>query len=294
LDRFLPSAREAFNYASDQDVYDGHIIRELGEVTRESIQSIIRSAKELNFDGKVSHHIVLVTPQTNRLSHRVELPTRYLYDKLMKLGRLGALDAAFLLYEAFKEVKETKSPAGFIFEDLIAYQLPLGGRWPVVSMKKTPKKESYVHLWTTGDEEGDTYLRLGQGAPFEFVTTPPLPSNTSIGRLKKIFYVHDKELVLETGFYVPHVKNEATFDGFAYDAQKRIATVFQATVWKNHSVKTAGLEWLKRLGVKKVYYVGVTPMGQSLDLPFDPALLTFVEKVYQLAFEPICPKDRTS
>ena len=292
LDRFLLSAREVFKYASIQDIYDAHITRELGEVTREQIQSIIHSARSLNFDDKVSHHFVLVTPQTDRINHRVELPTRYLYNKLTELGKFHALDAAFLLYQASKGVKETKAHAGFIYEDLIWYQLPLGGQWPVVSMKMTPKKKRYAHLLTTGNEEGDTYLRLGQGAPFEFVTAP-LPSGT-FGGLKKIFYMHDGKLVLETGFYVPQVKKEATFDGFVYDAEKRIATVFQAMVGEKHSVKTAGLEWLKGLGVEKVYYVGVTPVGQSLDLPFDPVLLTFVEKVYQLALEPICPKDWTS
>ncbi len=292
MDRFLPSAREAFKYASIQNIYIEHITRELDEVTREKIQSIVHSARSLDFDGKVSHHIVLVTPQTNRVRHRVEIPTRYLYDKLTELGKLHALDAAYLLYQAFKGVKETKAPAGFIYEDLIGHQLPLGGQWPVVSMQKAPKKKRYVHLWTTGNEKGDTHLRLGQVAPFEFVTAP-LPSDT-FGGLKKIFYVHDGKIVLETGFYVPRVPNEATFDGFAYDAKKRIATVFQATVGAKHSVKTAGLEWLKGLGVEKVYYVGVTPVGQSLDLPFDPVLLPFVEKVYQLALEPMCPKDWTS
>ena len=74
--------------------------------------------------------------------------------------------------------------------------------------------------------------------------------------------------MLETGFYVPQVTNEATFDGFAYDAEQRIATVFQATVGAKHSVKNPGLKWLKDLGVEKVYYVGVTPVGQSLDILF--------------------------
>ena len=289
MDRFLPSAREVFKYASIQDTYDAHIERELGEVTRKKIQSIIHSGRSLNFDDDVSHHIVLVTPQTNRINHRVELPSRYLYDKLMRLAKLHALDAAFLFYQAFKGVKETKALAGYIYEDLIGYQLPLGGQWSVVSMKETLQKKRYIHLWTTGNEEGDTYLRLGLGTPFEFVIFP-LPSDT-FGGLKKIVYAHDSELVLETGFYVPQVTNEATFDGFAYDAEQRIATVFQATVGAKHSVKTASLNWLKDLGVEKVYYVGVTPVGQSLDLPFNPVLLTFVEKVYQLALEPICPKD---
>jgi len=78
-----------------------HITRELGEVTWEKIQSIIHIGRSLNFDDKVSHHIVLVTPQTDRINHRVELPTRYLYDRLMELGML--LDAVFLLYQLSKE-----------------------------------------------------------------------------------------------------------------------------------------------------------------------------------------------
>jgi hypothetical protein len=97
LDRFLPSAREVFKYAFIQEIYATHITRELGEVTPEKMQSIIHSARSLNFDGKVSHHIILVTPQTDRITHRVELPTRYLYDRLRELGKLHALDAAFLL-----------------------------------------------------------------------------------------------------------------------------------------------------------------------------------------------------
>lgn len=115
------------------------------------------------------------------------------------------------------------------------------------------KKKGYVHLSS-----------LGQDAPFGFMSAP-LPSDTS-SWLKNIFYLHNCKIVLEPVFFVPQVKNEAIFDGFAYDAEKCVATVFQATVGAKHSVKTAGLEWLKGLGVKKVYYVDVRPVGQSLDL----------------------------
>jgi hypothetical protein len=215
----------------------------------------------------------------------VEIPTRYIYDRLRELSKLHALDAAFLLYEAFKEVKETKAPAGFIYEDLVHYQLPLGGRWPVVTMNNVGKKIKYVHFRTTGTEVRDTYLSLGRGGvPFEFATASP--SNDAFGKLERILYAHDEEPVLRTGFYVPRVPNEATLDGFAYDARSRIATVFQVTVGKKHSVKNAGLEWLKKSGVEKVNYVGVTPVGQRLVLPFDPEWIGFVENVYQLPLEP--------
>jgi hypothetical protein len=288
LSRFIPSAREVFKYAAHPTLYDTLITKELGALTRKRIQKIVRSATSLNFDGKVSQHVVLISPRTDRIQHRVEIPTRYIYDRLRELSKLHALDAAFFLYEVFKEVKETEAPAGFIYEDLVHYQLPIGGRWPVVTMNKTPKKIKYVHFWTTGSEEGDTYLCLGQGSvPFEFVTAP---LHDAFGKLECITYTHDDQLVLRTGFYVPHVKNEATFDGFVYDARRRIATVFQVTVGKKHSVKNAGLEWLKKLGVEKVNYVGVTPAGQSLRLPFDPEWLGFVEEVYQLPLEPTRPR----
>jgi hypothetical protein len=281
LTQFIPSARDVFNYAAHPTLYDTLITEQLGTLTRKEIQNVVHNAMKLKF-GDVSHHVVLISPQANRIEHRVEIPTRY--DKLRELSKLHALDAAFLLYEAFKEVKETKAPAWFIYEELVHYQLPLGGRWPVVTMNNTGKKIKYVHFRTTGTEVGDTYLCLRQGVPFEFVTVPP--SNDAFSQLERILYAHDQELVLRTGFYIPRVPNEATFDGFAYDARRRIAAVFQVTVGKVHTVKNTGLEWLKKSGVEKVNYVCVTPVGQRLVLPFDPEWLGFIENVYQLPLEP--------
>ena len=62
--------------------------------------------------------------------------------------------------------------------------------------------------------------------------------------------------------------------------------MFQNSSKPRSAPTIGGLEWLKGLDVKEVYYA--TPEGQSLDLPFDPVWLTFVEKIYQLA---MCPKE---
>jgi len=92
--------------------------------------------------------------------------------------------------------------------------------------------------------------------------------------------------VLEDGFYYPLIKNHATLDAFVHHA----ATVLQVTI-NRHSVNNAGFEWLKSLGVKKVYLVGVTPVGPSLDLPFNPEWDdSFVAKVYHLPMAPVPPK----
>ena len=64
-------------------------------------------------------------------------------------------------------------------------------------------------------------------------------------------------------------KNQATFDAFS-------ATT---NIW--HSVHNAGF---KSLGVDKVYFVGITPVGVSLVLPCDPDWDDdFVAMVYHLS-----------
>ncbi len=71
-----------------------------------------------SFEDKVSHHLVLITPsETDRSQHLVEIPTRYLYEKIRDLAKMQALDAAFLLYEACLEVNHTKTTAGYLIED---------------------------------------------------------------------------------------------------------------------------------------------------------------------------------
>jgi len=153
------------------------------------------------------------------------------------------------------------SAAGHIYEDFTRYLVPLGGEWPVVSMKKLPRSQKFSHWKTTGTEQADACLRLGRrgGPPFEFVTAL-LSDNATFGKLKCMGFQKDERLVLEDGFYYPFIKNHATFDAFVYHAETRTATVLQITI-NRHSVNNAGFEWLKSLGVKKVSLVGVTPVG---------------------------------
>jgi hypothetical protein len=252
----------------------------------------------LIFDNDVSHHLVLITPsKTSRSQHLTEIPTKYLYTRITSLGKTHALDAAFLLYEAFKEVKETTSAAGYMYEDFTRYLLPLGGKWPVVSMTKFPWKQKHSHWKTVGGEETDTtYLCLGRdgGFPFEFTTA--LPDNATFGKLKCRGFEKDERLVLEDGFYYPLIKTQATFDGFVYHTEMRAATVLQViTTSDTHFVNNPGFKWLRSLGVEKVYFVGITPEGKSLDLlsfELDPVLDddSFVVKVYHLPLKPIRPK----
>ena len=92
------------------------------------------SARSLNFD-KVSHHLVLITPsKESRSEHLTDIPTRFLYEQIRNTSTLKALEAAYLLYESFKEVHQTSAAAvGYIYKDFAQYLVqPLDGQRPVM------------------------------------------------------------------------------------------------------------------------------------------------------------------
>jgi hypothetical protein len=259
------------------------------------IPRIMDSARDLSFDMDVSYHLVLITPsEKSRSRHLTEIPTRFLYEKIRDLAKMHALDAAFLLYEAFKDVNQTTAAAGFLYEDFSRYLVPLGGQWPLASMTKVPKrqkKQNISHWRTDGTEKPDTFLRIGCGGgpPFD-LATELLSGNATFGKLKCVGFQKDEQLVLENAFYYPLIKTQAMFDFFVYNAETRAAVVCQVTVSNKYSVNDAGLEWLKSLGVEKVDFVGITPAGASLDLPFSCKWDDkFVAKVYHLPMEPVRP-----
>jgi len=201
---WIASAREAFAYAADQYEYKTFLPMKLSYLGRERITQLMDSARSLSFDKDISHHLVLITPsETSRSQHLTEIPTRFLYEQITSLAKMRALDAAFLLYEAFKEVNQTTVAAGHIYEDFTRHLVPLGGEWPVVSMKKVPRRQKFSHWKITGTEQADACLRLGRrgGPPFEVVTAL-LSDNATFGKLKCMgFQKDDSRLVLEDGFY---------------------------------------------------------------------------------------------
>lgn len=292
LDRFISSARQVFAYAANQRAYEDQLEYKLNLLGRDKIPQIMDSARLLSFDNGVSH-LVLITPsEKSRSRHTTDIPTRFLYEKIRKNSQMQVLDAAFLLYESFKEVRQTTAAAGYMYEDFTQYLIPLGGQWPVVRTTKYPKQKRYHHWKTNGTEKTDTYLCIGRrgGPPFEFTTAPP--DKPTFSKLTSIGFTKDERLVLKDGFYYPLSKTQATFDAFVCSAQTREVLVLQATIRDWHSVLNAGLVWLKSLGAEKVYFAGVTPVGKGLDLPFDDQedLNSFVSMVYHLPMEPVRPK----
>jgi len=126
LDDFIASAREVFKSAVYPCQYKLQLEEDLSSLSKEQISNLMDDAGNLSFDDKVSH-LVLITPlETDWIRHQVEIPMRFFYNKIRDLMKMQALDAAFLFYEACKEVEGAKCIAGPIFEDS-THLLPLGG-----------------------------------------------------------------------------------------------------------------------------------------------------------------------
>ncbi|KIM46478.1 hypothetical protein M413DRAFT_8313 [Hebeloma cylindrosporum] len=284
LDRFIAAARQAFIYGSAQDMYARLIMETLEDLSGDQTLEIIHSGRLLDLDKKVSHHLVLITPSADtRLEHLTDIPTRFLYETIRDYTRKDALQGALLLHEIFKEVTETTFAIDYIYEDFARYLIPRGGQRSVITMEKfLPKRNSLP-------QDPDTFFCVGcdGGPPFHFSRLSSCTKHTP-GKLKITGFYMDEPLVLENGFYYPHVKDkdQAMFDGFLYDETIRTAAVLQVMTRDKHFVPDAGFAWLKSLGVEKVYVVGITPVGKSLDLRFNPEWDSLVKAVYHLPLDP--------
>ena len=67
---------------------------------------------------------------------------------------MRALDAAFLLYEAFKEQQLPPDISTKILHDILFLSAGNG----LFSMKKVPRSQKFSHWKTTGTEQADAYL----------------------------------------------------------------------------------------------------------------------------------------
>lgn len=161
-------------------------------------------------------------------------------------------------------------------------------------VKSDGKGPKNVHFKTPTDIAGGS-LYLSLDATYISVSANKPGSEVGFKPIREQYYECIEHLKLEDMvYYVPTDPTQATFDGFIYEMQSQLATVFQATVASNHGVKALGLRSLRSKGVKRVRYVAVTSPQSVLDLPFPKDLLEvngmvslndFVVEKYQLVLE---------
>ena len=238
----------------------------------EDIGAIFEQAAGLDFSTDVSHQVALISAGTRRDQVVVAIPTRYLYELLIKRFSGARQQAAARLYEVFMRNPYTKSAAGYMLDGEYHRVLCKGGQWKFSPMKSSNKAGRKFTHWTFQGEEPDTsvtplYLRLGfEGQTISF-STSKLSDDATYSVLPPEYYAKGS-LPLEDGYYCPMSPSEEILDSFIYEASSKTATIFQATVTKLHSVKEGGIEWLQGLGVERFRYIAVTAPRLTLKFSF--------------------------
>jgi hypothetical protein len=99
------------------DEYDALVNTDLGNLTFEMLGKMLSSTAAFQVEN-VSHHILLVSPQSNRGRHLIIIPLRYMYTKLHDQLHVHTLEEAARLYQIFMRNEYTKASAAYTLDDV--------------------------------------------------------------------------------------------------------------------------------------------------------------------------------
>jgi hypothetical protein len=124
FNRFGPSAQKAYLYAANPGIYQQGLLAEIGGITYENVQAIVREA---GISSELSHQIVLISPGPYRHIPDITIPTRFIYEGIRDTLSKQKLADSARLYELFLSTPFTRGSAGYILEDNIHLLLSKGG-----------------------------------------------------------------------------------------------------------------------------------------------------------------------
>jgi hypothetical protein len=110
----------------------------------------------------VSHHILLVSPQSNRAEQSITIPSRYMYNKLRDQLQVHTFRGAARLYQIFVCNTYTKIPADYILDD-VHDLFCKGGEWRITPMTKNKVGRVNTHFKSPSPAKKSSYMRLAWG-----------------------------------------------------------------------------------------------------------------------------------
>jgi hypothetical protein len=245
---------------------------------------MLSAAEQLAAEG-VSHHILLVSPQTDRRGPEISIPTRYIYTTLRDHLHITTLQEASKLYQTFVRNSQTKAPAGHIFKD-VHDLFCKGGQWQVTRLTQNKVGSVNTHFRSPTANTRSSYMLVGYHGHQVKIKRRDCPETTAFVPLVRRRYLLGQRITLENAYYQP-APGQPTFNAFIYDEASKTATMLQMTVATKYDVKTKGVEWLRNQGVENFLLVAVIPPDTSMDLPVPNTLVPLITQVYNLVLEDI-------
>jgi hypothetical protein len=257
---------------------------EIGSLTFDKVAKMLSAAMDLSTEN-VSHHILLVSPQSDRRRLEISIPTRYIYTMLRDRLHITTLLEASQLYQIFVRNPQTKAPAGHIFED-VHDLFCKGGQWKVTRLTQNPAGSVNTHFKSPTANARSSYMCLGYKGRQVKMKHRERPETTAFVPLVRRRYLLGQSITLENAYYQP-APGQPTFDAFIYDQASKTATMLQMTVATKHNVTTKGVEWLRDQGVEDFHLVAVIPPDTPIDLPVPNTLVSLITKAHNLVLKDI-------
>jgi len=255
-------------------------------VTFETLGKMPSYAAALQVED-VSHHILLVSLQSNRSRHSITIPSHYIYTKLRDQLHVHTLQEAVRLYQIFVRNEYTKGSAGHIFDD-VHNLFCKDGEWRITMMTKNKAGRLDTHFMSPNRGGKSSYMRLGYEGVRLTIEGHSLPTDVDaeFSPLAHHRFLLGENIHLQDGYYQP-ARGQLTFDGFIYDTGTQTATMLQMAIATRHDAKVKGVEWLVDQGAKKIRLVAVTPPDVSLDLAIPNNLTPRIMEVFELVLESV-------
>ena len=290
FERYLPSAHTAYSSAAFISSYEMELEQSLRQLSIDDIIDIALNVVAFQIDDKLHHHLFVILPTETRSRHSVEFVSQYCLRTLLRIVKNDKLtSAAETLYQLFSGHSSTRGLAGQVLDMAAPDLFPKGGCWKMQEMEMSPVRGTKNQHWKIQPDStyADKYLIVGYAHQLVLIANTPPPENTVFCNIATYPFPPTGQGTLRTGYYIPTLKTQATFDAFFYDADKNQAMVLQVTVSPRHSVKEKGIEQLKKWGVQSAHYVAVTGLHDTFDLPVPHEYSPFLKKKYRLVVESV-------
>ena len=294
FERYIPSARPAYAYASTIQQYNNRLAEELSNL---SVADVIGAASRgLRIDDTLPHHIFVILPGEDRSKYVIKFASRYFlrefasrYDLRTLVANIKeekVVDVANELYQAFSRNPKTRGAACQLLDCVVCDIFARSDVWTIREMEISPWQGAKNRHWKIKPSSTavDKYLIVGHpDHPPVLISDERPPTDVVLQRIETHRLPPTGRITLRTGYWVPTSVTEATFDTFYYEANEKQATVLQLAVSNKHSMKIEGLKRLRDLGVESVCYVAVVSGPQeTFDLSIPHEYSNFLNEKYLL------------
>jgi hypothetical protein len=183
--------------------YERVVNTDLAKLTLDMLGKMLSSTEAFGVEH-VSHHILLVSPQSNCAEQSIAIPSRYMYNKLRDQLQVHTLQGATRLHQILMRNTYAKTPAEYILDD-VHDLFCKGGEWRITPMTKNSIGRVNTHFKSPSPAKKSSYMRLDHGGEQLAIAPRSLSEGAEFNPLAHHQFVLDQSIHLEDGYYQPLV-----------------------------------------------------------------------------------------